>query len=215
MDKSSCTAILAVFRKIYEQKYSWLIGIITFITVAYITAGEFWRTLGARLNSGINLNWFIVYFIIFFSLTFIINVLSIRKLMDKHNLRAVIVVSLCSVLFDIVVISGVELITLLSTGALQQTQIQMQTQTYYMHILLLGALPASLGSITLSTTTESLRERNKQLHKELLAMKETIDHFKSRYDDTLSHKRPEWARTKETMERLKKAQQEGESFSNE
>ncbi|MDR2202945.1 MAG: hypothetical protein LBE76_01305 [Nitrososphaerota archaeon] len=179
------------FLTVFKNRYSsirilWLIGVISIVTLMYLTSSELWYSSDSLSSIVVNKS-FIVYVLVFSGIILAVTVADVCRLTKSSAVIAL--VSLVSVLLDIVVISVAEFLVLLSIGVFPQDYLQGAS------ILLLGALPASLGSITLSTVTKTLQQRNAEVYEELLKINKAISKSEEERLNKFDSNSPEWQKT--------------------
>jgi hypothetical protein len=144
-------------------RLQWLLTTFSAISLLYITS-DFWTVAEFRLFPKVIPWLFIVYLVFFLGLIMLVNFYDISKL-SNHRPKNIFVAFLVTV-FDTSAICAVEFLCLVAIGAIMQDYITVAS------ILLLGALPASLGSIVLSSlTARALNERSKKLLDEVTEMR--------------------------------------------
>ena len=191
-------------KKIIQLRYSfprfqWLLTTISVISLVYVTS-DFWSIVDSRLFPKVIPSAFGIYVELFFGLILLSNIYDIRML-SNSKIKTVVVASFVT-LMDTLLVCLIELICLLAIGVL--TQDFMQDYIRVISILLLGALPASLGSIVLSSlTARVLKERSKKLLEEVTAVRKA-------HDVSSRLRKIELKKTKETQEETDKLIKETE-----
>jgi hypothetical protein len=211
------------FGSAFKDKYALERAPLLFVAVStvvfvYFTAGDFWHS--SRVSSlGVNSFWFAVYSVVFFCTILVFNFMYVRTLIKKKRLEdknvkptdvnvfsvrenlCIIAIGVVFIGFELVVFSLVEGLTLLVVGALPQSYIQ---QTF---ILLLGALPASLGLITLSTATKTLQQRNDEVHEALLRVNRAITESEEDREGKFDAESDEWQKMVAEQKRIREKRQ--------
>ena len=166
-------------REIFKSRYAspriqWLAGVISVVALVYLTSQELWDTVDSKPYPEIVPLYFIIYAIIFGTILLANNILDISNLSTKH--WKVLSTAIFCTLADLFIISSVEFIALNAIGVFPQDYIQGTI------LLLLGSLPASLGSVVLSSlTAKSLKERSTKLYEEVRAMRKDFDELKTNH----------------------------------
>jgi hypothetical protein len=144
-----------------------MLTVISVIALVYV-GSDFGKIVEGRLFPQVIPVTFWFYLTLFFGIIYLVNVYDVSKLTTSN--WKVLVVSFASTFLDTFLICSVELVCLLAIGVFVQDYIQL------ISILLLGALPASLGSIILtSLTARAMKERSKRLLEETIAMRKEND----------------------------------------
>ena len=173
-------------KKIIELRYSfprfqWLLTTISVISLVYITS-DFWSVAGSRLFPEVIPCSFGIYVAVFLGLILLVNIHDISILSNSKTKN--LVASSFVTFMDTLLLCLIELMCLLAIGAVVQDYIRVVS------ILLLGALPASLGSIILSSlTARVLKERSKKLLEEVTAVRKAHDVSSKRRKNELKDKR--------------------------
>lgn len=159
----------------------WLIGTMSLVSLLYLSSEELWNILDSERLPEINLLGFSVYLVFFLSILIAVNYWDIRRFINKK--RIAISTALISVVIDLFLICLAELLVLYSIKVIPQDISKGAI------MLLIGALPSSLGVIVLtSLTAESLKKRAKTLDNEAKALQkqvEELDEQRKRVDDGL------------------------------
>lgn len=163
MDKDVCLQRALRIRYAFPR-IQWLIGVISAVSLIYLTSEELWKILDSESPSGITPESFALYLLFFTTLLLVAHVYDSRRLVGK--ISTILVISVISIGVDILFICIAEFIVLSAICVYPQNYLDGAV------ILLLGAMPASLGSIVLSSLTgEILKERARKLYKEVSDMR--------------------------------------------
>ena len=172
-------------------RIQWLIGTMSFVSVIYLSSDEIWRLVDSEPFPEARIEGIVVYVVFFLAILMVVHYLDTKKIVQKNSVA--IPASLISIAIDLCVISLSELVVLYAIQVLPQ---DISKGTI---MLLIGAMPASLGAIVLtSLTAETLKKRAKKLFEEA----QTI----SRQTEKLEEQR------KIAMERLKSFEKKKREF---
>lgn len=143
------------------------------LSLLYLSSQEIWSTVGTQPHPHVSNCTMLAYAVFFFVMAFLIHVEEVRKISSKPYV--IIIVALISYVVDLVCLSSAEYVTLLAISVLPQDPLSDAT----VKLLLLGAMPGSLGVVTLSSLSiSSFRERASKLKREaeeLAKQAKTID----------------------------------------
>ncbi len=130
-------------------------------SLIYLTSEEIWKLVDGNPFPEITIEGFVAYLIIFSIGLFLIHYVDTKEI-GPNNALIVIAASIVSVLVDLFFISFSELIVLFVIQVLPQDLLKTAI------MLLVGAMPISLGSVTLSSlTSEILKKHAQKLHEEV------------------------------------------------
>jgi hypothetical protein len=129
----------------------------------YLSSEEIWKIFDTEPFPEVTLQG-LIYYLTFFLVTLIaVHYFDTRRIAKKKSVA--VVISLISVAIDLCLISLAELVTLYAI------QVLPQDISKGVIMLLIGAMPSSLGAVVLtSLTAETLKKRAKKLHKEVQAL---------------------------------------------
>jgi FtsZ-binding cell division protein ZapB len=145
-------------------KIHWLIGTISLASLLYISSEEIWNMFDNEPFPEINLLGFLVYMTFFMILLFFVHYNDTKKIVRRKSI--VIITSIISIVVDLCLISLGELVVL------NTIQVLPQDISKGVMILLIGAIPSSLGAVVLtSLTAETLKKHTKSLLKETQALR--------------------------------------------
>lgn len=174
-------------------RIQWLIGTISLVCMLYLSSEEIWKIFDSEPFPEITFQGFIYYLTFFFVALIAVHYFDTKRLVQKNSVA--LATSLISIAIDICLISLSELVVLYTI------QVLPQDISKGVIMLLIGAMPSSLGAIVLtSLTAETLKKRAKKLHKEVQALRKQTE--------KLDEKR------KMTMERLKSLEKKKKEFEN-
>ena len=174
-------------------RIQWLIGAMSFVSMLYLSSEEIWNLVDSEPFPEVTAEG-IIYYVTFFLVTLmVVHYFDTRKIVQKNSVA--IVASLISIAIDLCLLSLSELIVLYAI------QVLPQDISKGIVMLLIGAMPASLGTIVLtSLTAETLKKRAKKLFEEAQAI--------SRQTEKLEKQR------KMAMESLKSFEKKKREFEN-
>jgi len=206
----SLKKLYAFLKKLYPYtRIQWLFSVFSVVTLAYLTSEKLGSLqVGLRSNSGGFSIFFIVYVIVFFFMILLANMKWVsglvepteksgkiekcehnnkksckltKKTVDINRIAKILAISIGSTLLDIALTSLIALIGLLAIGYAYISLSRIVT------LLLLGALPASLGLITLSSLTISiLQKRINAQNDEMDVLSQQFDNFEKHQKEALS-----------------------------
>lgn len=154
-----------------------LLGVISATSLIYLTS-DLWKVTDSLPFPEIVSTNFWLYLELFLGLVLLSNIYDISRL--TRTAWKVVLISLLVTLVDLFLVSSAEYICLVTIGVFPQDYIQGTT------LLLLGALPASLGSIVLSSlTVKLLKERSKKLYREVKEMRKDFEDLQTQQEDTM------------------------------
>lgn len=151
-------------QKILQTRYSfsriqWLIGTVSVSSLLYLTTEEIWKIVDAEPFPEVTSQGFIYYATFFLLALILVHYFDTKRIVQRRSVA--IAASLISISIDLCIISLSELMTLYAIQVLPQNYLEA------IMTLLIGAMPASLGSIVLSSlTAENLKKRAKKLYEE-------------------------------------------------
>jgi len=160
-------------QNVLKTRYSfpriqWLIGTISVISLIYLTSEEIWKLSDAQPFPEITLQGITYYTLFFLTALILVHFFDTRKIVEKKSTS--IIASLISILIDLCSISLSELIVLCCIQVFPQDYLEGFV------MLIVGAMPASLGSIVLtSLTSETLKERAKRLYEETIEISKQME----------------------------------------
>lgn len=192
MNESQC------FQEILKQKYSfpriqWLVGTASVICLIYLTSEEIWKIFDTQPFPEITFEGVVSYLAFFLLGLVIIHYRDTKKILD--NKFVAITTSLVSIAIDVFVLSVSEFIVLYAIQVLPQDYLGILTT------LLMGALPAALGSIMLSSlTSETLRKRAEKLYRKARQLTKQVAKLEDERKTAVKH-----------LEQLRKSKREFDS----
>lgn len=140
-------------------RIQWLIGTMSLVSVIYLSSDEIWRIVDSEPFPEARMEGIVVYVVFFLATLMVVHYLDTKKIVQQNSIA--IPTSLISIAIDLCMLSLAELMVLYAI------QVLPQDISKGVVILLMGAMPASLGTIVLSSlTAETLKKRAKKLHKE-------------------------------------------------
>jgi len=141
-------------------RIQWLIGTMSLVSILYLSSQEIWKIVDSEPFPEATAEG-IIYYVTFFLVTLIlVHYFDTKRIVQKKSVA--IATSLISIAIDICLLSLSELVVL------YMIQVLPQDISKGVVMLLIGAMPASLGTVVLSSlTTVSLKERVKKLRKEI------------------------------------------------
>jgi hypothetical protein len=167
MDKDVCLQRALRIRYAFPR-IQWLIGVISAVSLIYLTSEELWKILDSESPSGITPESFALYLVFFTTLLLVAHVYDTRRLVGR--ISTILLVSVISIGVDILFICIAEFVVLTAICVYPQNYLDGAV------ILLLGAMPASLGSVILSSLTgEILKERARKMYEEVKGMREVFE----------------------------------------
>jgi len=159
-------------RRVFEMRYGfpriqWLIGIVSIISLIYTTT-DLWKIVDSQPFPEIDPTGFVIYVGVFACLLIVANIYDVSRL--NASTWKILLIALISTGIDLLLISSAEWLSLNAIGMFPQDYIKGTS------LLLLGSLPASIGSIVLSSlTAKALKERSKKLYEEVKSMHKELD----------------------------------------
>ena len=168
------------FQEVIRARYSfpriqWLLGIVSATSLLYLTSEELWTSVDSYPFPELS-EFFYIYILFFGGLFLAANLYDVTRITDKRPIIAS--VTIISGLIDLTIISLGEFFVLLALNVFPQSYI------CGLELLLLGALPASLGSIILSSlTTETLKQRAKKMYEEVRAMRKQLETLEKQHKE--------------------------------
>ena len=152
-------------QKVIRLRYSfpriqWLIGTMSLVSLLYLSSDEIWRIVDSQPFPEATAEG-IIYYVTFFLVTLmLVHYFDTKKIVQKNSVA--IATSLISIAIDLCLFSLSELVVLYAI------QVLPQDISKAIVMLLIGAMPASLGAIVLSSlTAETLKKRAKKLYEEV------------------------------------------------
>lgn len=150
-------------------RIQWLIGAMAAASTIYLTSEEIWK-----LDRMINAQGVACFIAFFLTGLILIHYLDMRRAGIQKKSVA-LAASLASIAIDVSLISLSELIVLYAIQMLPQDILNGSI------LLLMGALPFSMGSIVLSSlTSDVLRKRARRLYEEAREIRERIEKSETR-----------------------------------
>jgi drug/metabolite transporter (DMT)-like permease len=152
-------------QKILQVRYSsgrllWLIGAMSLNSLLYLSSEEIWKVADGQSFPEVSYSGFVFYTLFFLSVLISANYLDIRRIALKKTVA--VSVTIISIAVDISAVSFSEFLVLYTIQVLPQS---------YLHgivMLLLGAMPACMGSTVLSSlTADTLKKRAEKLLKDV------------------------------------------------
>jgi|GEM_PF-2593859 len=172
MDEDLCLQRTLRIRYAFPR-IQWLIGAISVVSLIYLTSEELWEILDPRSPSGITPESFTIYVVFFTTLLLVAHIYDTRRI--ARSVSTIFAASVISISVDILFICLAEFVVL--------TAICVYPQNYLegIVILLLGAMPASLGSVVLSSLTgEILKERARKMYEEVKNMRKEFESLENK-----------------------------------
>jgi FtsZ-binding cell division protein ZapB len=141
-------------------RFQWMIIAMASVSGLYLSSQEIWSTVDGRPYPEIADFTFVIYCGFFLTIAFLVHINDMRSIVSKWSV--ILSVALASIMLDVGALCLAESVTLLSIDVLPQEPLTIGK------LLLLGAMPSSLGVVTLtSLTVTTLRERASRLRKEV------------------------------------------------
>jgi len=165
-------------KDVLKYRYSypriqWLIGVISAIATLYLTSEEIWTVADGEPFPEVSVEGIACYSILFLAGLVITHYVDAKRITD--NCLVAFVASIFSIAFDLLLISSAEL------AVLCVLQVTPQSILGTVTILILGALPASLGSIVLSSlTSDVLRKKARDLLERAKTLSKQIEDSEAR-----------------------------------
>lgn len=153
-------------------KIQWLVGTSSAVSLLYLSSQELWSMFDSKPFPEITKEGIICYLIFFFSILLLIHYGDTRKVIQKRLVA--LGTSLISIVLDVCVISLFELVVLVSLQVLPQNSLDT------IGTLLLGAMPASIGAVALSSlTADVLKKRAEKLREEVKIVSKQVEDLQS------------------------------------
>jgi hypothetical protein len=150
------------------EKLQWIALAISGTTFMLITAQETWASNSNNFYSQLQPLFYYLYVFFFLTAIFAVHLYDSKKIC--HSKRTIFIISVASMIVDLGVLFCACVLVLLSINQLPTDILKSITVITYI------ILPWSLGAVTLSSlTTDSLHKRNKELQKDIEALKEKMN----------------------------------------
>lgn len=141
-------------------RIQWLVVTMASLSILYLSSEEIWSTVGDIPHPHVTNETMVIYCTFFLLIAFLVHLNDIASVASKPYV--IIIVAIASISVDVGFLCLSEIMTLLSIQVLPQSPLRIA------ELLLLGAMPGSLGVVTLSSlTTTTLRERASRLRHEV------------------------------------------------
>lgn len=158
-------------------KFQWLAGTATLVSLLYLSSEEIWTTVDAKPFPEVSLERFVCYLVFFLAILVGIHYFDTKRVV-KNNATA-IAASLMSIVFDVCLISMFEFVVLFTLQVLPQDILS------GIMVLLIGALPSSIGAIALSSlSTDVLKKRAEELNKEVKEITKQAESLKKQIQES-------------------------------
>ena len=154
-------ATWATLRLVYSYpRFQWLVVTMASLSLLYLSSQEIWATVDGRPYPELLNGTTVIYCAFFLIMVFLVHLNDVRDLVTRCHVM--IAVTFASILIDLGLLCLSEFVTLWSI------QVWPQEPLSEAKLLLVGAMPGSLGVVTLSSLTGSvLKERASKLKREV------------------------------------------------
>ena len=145
------------------------------VSALYLSSQEIWSTVGDKPYPHVTLETMVIYCTFFLLVAFLVHLNDIASVASEAY--AIIIVAIASISVDVGFLCLSEFMTLLSIQVFPQAPLRIAK------LLLLGAMPGSLGVVTLSSlTTSTLRERASRLKREVHDLAKQVEELDKKTD---------------------------------
>ncbi len=183
-------------------KLQWIVGTMSIVSLLYLSSEEIWTSADKNAFPEVAIEGFVLYAMFFLIILFLVNLFDTRKVVSQNHVA--IPVSIIAILIDIFLISIPEYLVLIAIQVLPQTYLDT------IKILLLGAMPASIGAIVLtSLTADVLKKRAEKLHKEVQDMSKQMESLKVQINESRCNLQDFEKKKEEFEEYFKKNKKKG------
>lgn len=166
--------VLETLRLKYSfPKLQWIIGTISITSLLYLSSEEIWKTVDAKPFPEVSIEGFICYLVFFLPILAVVHYIDTKRVVQRNSVA--VGASLVSIVVDI------SLISLAESAVLYALQVLPQDYLKAIIMLLIGALPSSVGAIVLSSLTgDVLKKRAERLHEEVQGIINQVEKLQNR-----------------------------------
>lgn len=175
-------------------RFQWLIGTMSLVSMLYLSSQEIWKIVDSEPFPEATAEGIIYYVTFFLVILILVHYFDTKRIVQKKSVA--FATSLISIAIDICLLSLSELVVLYTI------QVLPQDISKGVVMLLIGAMPASLGTVVLSSlTAETLKKRTKKLYEEAKALRKQTEKLEEQRKKAMEH-----------LESLKKKKKEYDTY---
>jgi fumarate reductase subunit C len=158
----------AVMAQYSFPRIQWLVGAMSIVSLLYLSSEEIWRAFDSQPFPEVTSEGAVIYTIFFLAMLVLVHYYDIRRLVQRRFLA--FIASSISIALDVILLSSAELVVLTTI------QVLPKDISNIVFMLLIGALPSSLGvTVLTSLTSATLKKRAKKLYEEARSISQQVD----------------------------------------